>query len=68
MKSHMGLTVRENFLIANKEAQTFEETCDYAGISRNYLYKLTAAGNIPHSKPNERKSIGEIEAMAESIR
>ena len=42
----------EKLLIANKEVLTFEETCDYTGISRSYLYKLTAAGNIPHSKPN----------------
>ena len=42
----------EKLLIANKKVLTFEETCDYTGISRSYLYKLTAAGNIPHSKPN----------------
>ncbi|MBD0852584.1 helix-turn-helix domain-containing protein [Maribacter arenosus] len=42
----------ERLLIANKEVLTFEETCDYTGISRSYLYKLTAAGHIPHSKPN----------------
>ena len=42
----------ERLLTANKEVLTFEETCDYTGISRSYLYKLTATGNIPHSKPN----------------
>ncbi|WP_373519852.1 helix-turn-helix transcriptional regulator [Pricia sp.] len=42
----------EKLVIANKEVLTFEETCDYTGISRSYLYKLTASGNIPHSKPN----------------
>lgn len=42
----------ERLLTANKEVLTFEETCEYTGISRSYLYKLTAAGNIPHSKPN----------------
>ena len=53
----------ERLLIANKEVLTFEETCDYTGISRSYLYKLTSAGHIPHSKPNgkliffERKKI-----------
>ncbi|TLP71220.1 helix-turn-helix transcriptional regulator [Maribacter sp. ACAM166] len=53
----------EKLLIANKKVLTFEETCDYTGISRSYLYKLTAAGSIPHSKPNgkliyfERKKI-----------
>jgi len=42
----------EQLLTVNKEVLTFEETCDYTGISRSYLYKLTASGNIPHSKPN----------------
>ncbi|RRQ48815.1 DNA-binding protein [Maribacter algicola] len=42
----------ERLLTAHKEVLTFEETCDYTGISRSYLYKLTASGNIPHSKPN----------------
>ncbi len=55
----------ERLLIANKEVLTFEETCDYTGISRSYLYKLTASGNIPHSKPNgkiiffERRKLNE---------
>ncbi len=53
----------EKLLLDRKEVLTFEETCDYTGISRSYLYKLTSSGNIPHSKPNgkmiffERKKI-----------
>ncbi len=42
----------EKLLIGSKEVLTFEEACDYTGISRSYLYKLTASGKIPHSKPN----------------
>ena len=42
----------EKLLTAHKEVLTFEETCNYTGISRSYLYKLTSSGNIPHSKPN----------------
>ncbi len=42
----------EKLVLANKEVLTFEETRDYTGISRSYLYKLTPSGNIPHSKPN----------------
>lgn len=55
----------ERLMIANKEVLTFEETCEYTGISRSYLYKLTSSGNIPHSKPNgkmiffERKRLNE---------
>ncbi len=46
------LDLLERMITANKEVLTFEETWDYTGISRSYLYKLTAAGHIPHSKPN----------------
>ncbi len=46
------LDLIERLLTTSKEVLTFEETCDYTGISRSYLYKLTASGNIPHSKPN----------------
>ena len=42
----------EKLLIGTKEVLTFDEACDYTGISRSYLYKLTASGKIPHSKPN----------------
>ena len=42
----------ESLLLANKKVLTLEEACDYAGISRSYLYKLTSTGTIPHSKPN----------------
>ena len=42
----------ERLLVANKEVLTLEEACEYTGISRSYLYKLTAAREIPHSKPN----------------
>ena len=42
----------EKLLAGHKEVLTFDEACDYTGISRSYLYKLTASGKIPHSKPN----------------
>lgn len=42
----------EKLLIGYKEVLTFDEACDYTGISRSYLYKLTSSGKIPHSKPN----------------
>ncbi len=55
----------EKLLIANKEVLTFEETCDYTGISRSYLYKLTASGNIPHSKPNGKMIFFEKKKLVE---
>ena len=42
----------EKLLVGHKEVLTFDEACDYTGISRSYLYKLTSSGRIPHSKPN----------------
>ncbi len=42
----------ERLIIANKKVLTFDEACDYTGLSRSYLYKLTSSGVIPHSKPN----------------
>ncbi|WP_297101515.1 helix-turn-helix domain-containing protein [uncultured Draconibacterium sp.] len=42
----------ERLLISNKKVLTFDEVCDYTGLSRSYLYKLTSSGVIPHSKPN----------------
>jgi excisionase family DNA binding protein len=42
----------ENSLVASKEVLTFDETALFTGFSKSYLYKLTSAGIIPHSKPN----------------
>tara|TARA_R110000751_G_scaffold156988_1_gene262397 strand:+ start:541 stop:813 length:273 start_codon:yes stop_codon:yes gene_type:complete len=42
----------ESLLLANKKILSLEEACDYTGISRSYLYKLTSTGMIPHSKPS----------------
>ena len=37
--------------INTKELLTIEETAQYLGISKSYLYKLTSRGAIPHYKP-----------------
>ena len=41
----------EKLIRANKTVLTFDEAVDYTGISRSYLYKLTAKGDVPFSKP-----------------
>ncbi|TDN80381.1 AlpA family transcriptional regulator [Salegentibacter sp. 24] len=41
----------EKIVRAHKTVLTFDEACDYTGISRSYMYKLTARGEIPFSKP-----------------
>jgi excisionase family DNA binding protein len=45
-----------------KNVLTFEEACKYLGYKKSYLYKLTSAGIVPHSKPRgkiffKRKSL-----------
>ena len=42
----------ELLLSSQKEVLNFEEASLYTGISRSYLYKLTASCEVPHSKPN----------------
>ena len=34
-----------------KNILTFKEACNYIGISESFLYKLTSARKIEHSKP-----------------
>lgn len=41
----------EKIVRVHKTVMTFDEACDYTGISRSYMYKLTARGEIPFSKP-----------------
>ncbi len=41
----------EKLIRANKNVLTLEEAVEYTGISRSYMYKLTARGEIPYSKP-----------------
>ncbi|NCP52687.1 MAG: helix-turn-helix domain-containing protein [Flavobacteriales bacterium] len=55
----------EKLLIGSKEVLTFDEACDYTGISRSYLYKLTASGKIPHSKPNGKMLFFEKKRLVE---
>lgn len=37
---------------SNNRVLTFEQGCQYLGYAKSYVYKLTSAGIIPHSKPN----------------
>lgn len=37
--------------LASKEMLTQEEAADYIGISRDHLYKLMCARQVPHYKP-----------------
>ena len=42
----------ERLLASQKKVLNFDEVCDYTGISKSYLYKLTSQKRIPFSKPN----------------
>ena len=42
----------ERLLATQKKVLNFDEVCDYTGISKSYLYKLTSQNKIPFSKPN----------------
>ncbi len=55
----------EKLLIGHKEVLTLDEACDYTGISKSYLYKLTASGIIPHSKPNGKMLFFEKRKLVE---
>ena len=41
----------ERLVRASKTVLSIEDASEYTGISRSYLYKLTAKGEIPFSKP-----------------
>lgn len=41
----------ENMIRTNKTVLTIDDAAEYTGLSRSYLYKLTAKGEIPFSKP-----------------
>ncbi len=53
----------EKLLVSNKKVLTFDEACDYTGISRSYMYKLTSGGIICHSKPNGKVIFFEKEKL-----
>tara|TARA_R110000868_G_C10791201_1_gene756311 strand:- start:3 stop:287 length:285 start_codon:yes stop_codon:yes gene_type:complete len=53
----------EGLLLGAKKVLTMEEACDYTGISRSYLYKLTSRGEIPYSKPNGKLIFFDIERL-----
>lgn len=41
----------EHMIRTNKTVLTIDDASEYTGLSRSYLYKLTAKGEIPFSKP-----------------
>ncbi|MDF4221074.1 helix-turn-helix domain-containing protein [Maribacter sp. M208] len=53
----------ERLLATQKKVLNFDEVCDYTGISKSYLYKLTSHNKIPFSKPNGKVIFFEKEEL-----
>lgn len=41
----------ENNIYSTKSMLTFDEACQYLGVSESLLYKLTSTKDVPHFKP-----------------
>jgi len=39
----------------NNKVLSFEQGCQYLGFKKSYVYKMTASGILPFSKPNGKK-------------
>jgi len=48
-----------------KRILSFDEGCELLGLKPGYVYKLTAAGVLPFSKPNGKKIYFEREKLEE---
>lgn len=42
----------EKLLLGQKNVLTFQEACEFAGLSKSYMYKLTHQNKVPFSKPH----------------
>ena len=42
---------------------TFDQGCQYLGYAKSYVYKLTSAGILPFSKPNNKSIFFEREKL-----
>ena len=49
-----NLELIKTLLMGNKKALTLEETCDYIGYKKSYMYKLTSGQQIPHMKRGKK--------------
>lgn len=51
-----------------KEMLTLNETAQYMGVSRSFLYKLTMGRKIPHYKPNGKMIYFDLKDVEEWLR
>lgn len=38
----------------SKNVLTFSEACEFCGLSKSYMYRLTSTRQIPHFKPRQK--------------
>ena len=55
----------EKLILSNKKVLNFDEACEYTGISKSYMYKLTSLAKIPFSKPNGKMVFFEKDKLDE---
>ena len=48
---------------SNNKVLSFEQGCEYLGYKKSYVYKMTASGILPFSKPNGKKIFFEREKL-----
>jgi excisionase family DNA binding protein len=48
-----------------KKVLSFSEGCEYLGFKKSYVYKMTASGILPFSKPNGKKIFFDREKLEE---
>lgn len=49
----------------NNKVLNLDQACEYLGYAKSYVWKLTSAGIIPHSKPNGKKLFFDREKLEE---
>ena len=53
----------ESLLKFQKNVLTFEEGCDYMGITQSHGYKLTSWKKVPYSKPEGKKIFSAVKVL-----
>jgi excisionase family DNA binding protein len=53
----------ERAAIAQKNVLTFDEACQFSGISKSFMYKLTSQKKIDHFKPRGKQIYIKREAL-----
>ena len=72
MEKRMSIEERieqlEALMYQTKNVLNFEEASRFLNLSKSYLYKLTAGGQIPHYKPQGKMVYFEKSALEDWLR